>query len=74
MGTDVSESLLSNDICPCSEDMISLLGKRPFAGRSDEMDKWLDANPSTGEKDALPSVEETAPPLPVAIRKDETTL
>jgi AFG3 family protein len=53
--------------------MISLLGKRPFAGRSDEMDKWLDANPSTGEKDALPDVAD-APPLPVAMRKDQTEL
>lgn len=53
--------------------MISLLGKRPFAGRSDEMDKWLDANPSPGEKEALPSLEGSAP-LPVAIRKDQTDL
>ena len=57
----------------CREDMISLLGKRPFAGRSDEMDKWLDANPSSGEKSALPSIED-APPLPVAIQKDQTEL
>lgn len=24
--------------------MIHLLGKRPFVGRSDDMDKWLDDN------------------------------
>jgi AFG3 family protein len=24
--------------------MIELLGKRPFTGRSDDMDKWLDEN------------------------------
>ena len=27
-----------------SEDMIDLLGKRPFANRADDMDKWLDEN------------------------------
>jgi len=25
------------------EDMITILGKRPFPERADEMDKWLDA-------------------------------
>jgi hypothetical protein len=25
------------------EDMISILGKRPFPHKADEMDKWLDA-------------------------------
>jgi AFG3 family protein len=24
--------------------MVGLLGKRPFANRADEMDKWLDEN------------------------------
>ncbi|KAF8573221.1 hypothetical protein K439DRAFT_1625223 [Ramaria rubella] len=40
------------------EDIISLLGKQPFAGHSDEMDKWLDTNPTFGERQApLPSIE-----------------
>lgn len=68
----VAQCLLEKEILT-REDMISLLGKRPFVGRSDEMDKWLDANPSSGEKSALPSIED-APPLPVAIRKDQTEL
>ncbi|GJJ13906.1 Mitochondrial inner membrane m-AAA proteasecomponent [Clathrus columnatus] len=49
------------------EDMISLLGKRPFANRSDEMDKWLDEH-RPGEKQAPPSLEPS--PYPVAIKKD----
>jgi len=35
--------------------MVSLLGKRPFANRADEMDKWLDEN--MGEKSAPPPLE-----------------
>lgn len=42
-----------------SEDMINLLGKRPFIGRSDDMDKWLDEN--RGEKSAPPPLEAPAP-------------
>jgi len=42
-----------------SEDMISLLGKRPFVGRSDDMDKWLDEN--RGEKSAPPPLESLPP-------------
>jgi AFG3 family protein len=34
--------------------MIYLLGKRPFVGRADDMDKWLDDNRGS---------ERTAPPL-----------
>jgi AFG3 family protein len=56
--------------------MITLLGKRPFVGRSDEMDKWLDDNkpsqPQPGEKSAPPPIEEA--PLPVAMRRDQTEL
>ncbi len=44
-----------------SEDMINLLGKRPFVGRSDDMDKWLDEN--RGGKSAPPPLED-APQLP----------
>jgi AFG3 family protein len=44
--------------------MIHLLGKRPFVGRADDMDKWLDDNrgsersapePLEGPVDAEPS-------------------
>lgn len=53
--------------------MINLLGKRPFAGRSDDMDKWLDEN--RGEKSAPPPLEsppsevEGPTPMPAAIAK-----
>lgn len=54
-----------------SEDMIDLLGKRPFVGKADEMDKWLDQNRGS-ERSAPPPLEETArgsaepAPAPVA--------
>jgi len=60
--------------------MINLLGKRPFAGRSDDMDKWLDEN--RGEKSAPPPLESPPPdsvegptPVPAAIAKslDDTS-
>jgi len=38
--------------------MINLLGKRPFVGRSDDMDKWLDEHPNT-ERSAPPPMEDT---------------
>ena len=44
-----------------SEDMIDLLGKRPFS-RGDDMDKWLDEN--RGEKSA-PAPLEAPPPTEV---------
>ncbi|OBZ79578.1 Mitochondrial respiratory chain complexes assembly protein YTA12 [Grifola frondosa] len=55
---------------PASEDMISLLGKRPFANRKDAMDKWLDEN--TQERSAPPPLEalETAP-SPAAKRVED---
>ncbi|KAF8574865.1 hypothetical protein K439DRAFT_1547657 [Ramaria rubella] len=35
-----------------------MIKKQPFAGCSDEMDKWLDTNPTFGERRApLPSIE-----------------
>jgi AFG3 family protein len=49
--------------------MITLLGKRPFVGRSDDMDKWLDENPSprgTHERSAPPPLEEPEPEPAVA--------
>ncbi|KAJ7487468.1 ATP-dependent metallopeptidase Hfl [Mycena galericulata] len=60
------------------EDMIRLLGKRPFVGRSDDMDKWLDQHRGS-EKSAPPpleNIETNGPvdgPIPVAasVRIDE---
>lgn len=48
-----------------SEDMIDLLGKRPFVGKADDMDKWLDQNRGS-ERSAPPPLEEAArgPPEP----------
>lgn len=39
--------------------MITLLGKRPFKGKSDDMDKWLDENQ---RKSAPPPLEEMPGP------------
>lgn len=54
--------------------MITLLGKRPFKGKSDDMDKWLDENQKGfGERSAPPPLEEasesapTDEPAPVAV-------
>ncbi|KAJ7169761.1 ATP-dependent metallopeptidase Hfl [Mycena filopes] len=66
------------------EDMIRLLGKRPFVGRSDDMDKWLDQNRGS-EKSAPPplenldqgppSVDEPMPAVAsVRVRTDEMRL
>ena len=44
-----------------SEDMIDLLGKRPFS-RGDDMDKWLDEN--RGEKSAPAPLEAPPPEAP----------
>jgi len=50
----VAKLLLDKEVIT-REDMINLLGKRPFAGRHDDMDKWLDEN--RGEKSAPPPLE-----------------
>ncbi|QRW04912.1 intermembrane space AAA protease IAP protein [Ceratobasidium sp. AG-Ba] len=50
----VAERLLEKEILT-RQDMIELLGKRPFEGRSDDMDKYLDKQ---GEKSAPPPFEE----------------
>ena len=46
--------------------MINLLGKRPFVGRTDDMDKWLDDNRGS-ERSAPPPLESPvdAEPTPV---------
>lgn len=51
-----------------SQDMIELLGKRPFEGRSDDMDKYLDKQ---GEKNAPPPFEAPVPAPSVASKKIE---
>ncbi|KAJ8520097.1 hypothetical protein ONZ45_g3023 [Pleurotus djamor] len=42
-----------------SEDMIALLGKRPFVNQADDMDKWLDEH--RGERSAPPPLEANPP-------------
>lgn len=63
-----------------SEDMINLLGKRPFS-RGDDMDKWLDEN--RGEKSAPAPLEAPSPtevdgpmptPAPIAKALDDNQL
>ncbi|KAF7985299.1 hypothetical protein HWV62_6465 [Athelia sp. TMB] len=54
----VAELLLEKEVIT-REDMISLLGKRPFKGKSDDMDKWLDENQ---RKSAPPPMEEMPGP------------
>lgn len=45
--------------------MIKLLGKRPFKGKSDDMDKWLDENQGLRDrKSGPPPFEETPAPTP----------
>jgi AFG3 family protein len=59
----------------CSEDMINLLGKRPFTNRSDDMDKWLDENqggltapPPFGNTDTPEPSAENPMPSPAMIK------
>ena len=50
-------SLAQKAHCGHSEDMIQLLGPRPFANRKDAMDKWLEEN--SPERSAPPPLEES---------------
>lgn len=66
----VAQLLLKKEVIT-REDMIDLLGKRPFANKSDDMDKWLDDN--RGHERSAPAPIEEAPqstvdpaPAPVA--------
>ncbi|KAI0067786.1 ATP-dependent metallopeptidase Hfl [Artomyces pyxidatus] len=53
----VAKLLLEKEVITRSVvDMIGLLGKRPFANRSDDMDKWLDDNRGS-ERSAPPPLE-----------------
>jgi len=65
----VAQLLLEKEVI-IREDMISLLGPRPFANRKDDMDKWLDENRKQ-ERSAPPPLEgiESDPtPAPLAKR------
>lgn len=67
----VAELLLSKEVIT-REDMREMLGKRPFEGRSDDMDKWLDdhAAKKKGEVSAPPPpIDELPPALPNAAMK-----
>ncbi|KAI9462438.1 ATP-dependent metallopeptidase Hfl [Lactarius psammicola] len=55
MITKVAKLLLVKEVIT-REDMINLLGKRPFVGRTDDMDKWLDDNRGS-ERSAPPPLE-----------------
>ncbi|KAI5123569.1 hypothetical protein M0805_003387 [Coniferiporia weirii] len=68
----VAQLLLKKEIIT-REDMIDILGKRPFAHRADDMDRWLDEHGSRkkGEVSAPPPLEEVPPPLPTAISSFE---
>ncbi|KAI0274732.1 ATP-dependent metallopeptidase Hfl [Gloeopeniophorella convolvens] len=57
----VAQLLLKKEVIT-REDMIGLLGKRPFIGRTDDMDKWLDNRGS--EQSAPPPLEQPMEPEP----------
>ncbi|KAJ4485991.1 ATP-dependent metallopeptidase Hfl [Lentinula aciculospora] len=57
----VAKLLLEKEVLT-REDMINLLGKRPFAGRQDDMDKWLDEH----QKHGLAAPEATNKPSPIS--------
>ncbi|KEP52235.1 inner membrane AAA protease Yta12 [Rhizoctonia solani 123E] len=61
----VAERLLEKEILT-RQDMIELLGKRPFTGQSDDMDKYLDKQ---GEKSAPPPFEGGPQPEPSVASK-----
>ncbi|KAA1468268.1 ATP-dependent metallopeptidase Hfl [Dentipellis sp. KUC8613] len=78
----VAKLLLEKEVIT-REDMISLLGKRPFVGRGDDMDKWLDDHrgnessaPAPMEQSVTPPPDPTPTPTPgVATSSiDEKTL
>ncbi|KAG6841930.1 hypothetical protein C0991_005110 [Blastosporella zonata] len=56
----VASLLLEREVIT-REDMIQLLGKRPFVGRGDDMDKWLDEN---HRRTSNPPSPVTPPPGP----------
>jgi len=58
----VAKLLLAKEVIG-REDMIDLLGKRPFLNRGDDMDKWLDENMKQ-QREAAPPPLEDAPDGP----------
>ncbi|KAJ3759819.1 ATP-dependent metallopeptidase Hfl [Lentinula raphanica] len=58
----VAKLLLEKEVLT-REDMINLLGKRPFAGRQDDMDKWLDEHQKHGLAAPEPVEKKPTPPL-----------
>ena len=50
--------------------MINLLGKRPFVGRTDDMDKWLDDNRGS-ERSAPAPLESPVEPEPTPVPTPE---
>ncbi|KAI0331965.1 ATP-dependent metallopeptidase Hfl [Cubamyces sp. BRFM 1775] len=71
----VAKLLLEKEVIT-REDMIALLGPRPFANRKDAMDKWLEEN--SQERSAPPPLETAeaseATPAPAAKRLDDSHL
>ncbi|KAL1708960.1 ATP-dependent metallopeptidase Hfl [Schizophyllum commune] len=63
----VAKRLLEKEVLT-REDMIELLGKRPFVGRADDMDKWLEKN--RGESSAPPNFPENDIPTPSPAYKE----
>ncbi|KAH7102303.1 ATP-dependent metallopeptidase Hfl [Auriculariales sp. MPI-PUGE-AT-0066] len=61
----VAQRLMDKEVLT-REDMINLLGKRPFANKADEMDKWLDEHSPRGESSAPPPFESDVPTSPAA--------
>ncbi|KAI6153724.1 ATP-dependent metallopeptidase Hfl [Pisolithus tinctorius] len=53
----IAKRLLEKEVLT-REDMIDLLGKRPFANQADDMDKWLDQHRGH-ERSAPPPIEES---------------
>ncbi|KAG8825696.1 AAA ATPase afg3 [Serendipita sp. 400] len=64
----VAKLLLNKEVIT-REDMIELLGGRPFPERADDMDKWLDKN--RAPKSAPPPLEE--PSVPAAASSEPAT-
>lgn len=56
----VAQRLLQKEVLT-REDMIELLGKRPFVGRSDDMDKYLDEQ--SKKKGGPPPISDAPPPF-----------
>ncbi|KAF7799238.1 hypothetical protein EIP86_010470 [Pleurotus ostreatoroseus] len=67
----VAKLLLEKEVID-REDMIRLLGKRPFVNRKDDMDKWLDEHKPNIE--APPPFEEAPAPAATAMKPHDPKL